>query len=790
MIMKQPMLTTALLGTFLLLSGFLSTPVLAQCSDADGDGYFYESGCGSAQDCNDADSGTYPGAAEACDGYDNDCDGQIDNDPACEPDCIGPDKVGSDVRVTFEIDASNDASVVWTGTEYGVAWWDYRMGPSVYFARLDASGNKMGSDIQVSDPFDDGEQPSLVWTGSEYGVAWADWKSSGASFEIYFARLDTSGNKIGGDSSVSDSGPWPAYAYNPSLVWTGLEYGVAWQDFRDGNWEIYFARLDASGTRIGQDSKVSNSTVDALEPSLVWTGSAYGVAWIDRRDGSDEIYFARLDAVGNKIGTDVRVTSTTIDSNLPSLAWTGSEYGVAWEAYPEVAAEIYFARLDAAGSRIGDEVRITSALESSHDASLVWTGAEYGLAWWDLREGDGDNYFARIDAAGDKLGNDVRLTYGSSGSGPRGTAPSLVWVGTEYGIAWDDRRDDNHGAEIYFARIACDCFDSDGDGATDCGSDCDDTDATVYPGAPQLCDGINNDCTDSSWPTPPANEADADLDSVRICAGDCDDTNDAVYPGATEVCNGIDDDCNTLTDEDANGEDSDGDTVANLCDNCPATANTDQGNSDTDSLGDACDNCTLLDNSDQADLDVDGLGDVCDNCPSDSNPIQEDVDGDGAGDVCDNCALDANPTQEDVDGDGAGDVCDNCALDANPGQPDHDGDGEGDRCDADDGLIHIFFEAATEVGWGQETGFDGWNCYRGDLAVIRATGVYTQLPGSNPLAQMDCGIPMLSPFMQDLVVPAVSEVAFYLTTGMAGSVESGLGTDSSGAPRSNDNSCP
>ena len=48
----------------------------------------------------------------------------------------------------------------------------------------------------------------------------------------------------------------------------------------------------------------------------------------------------------------------------------------------------------------------------------------------------------------------------------------------------------------------------------------------------------------------------------------------SVNPAAEEVCNGIDDDCDTLTDEDGNGEDSDGDTVANLCDNCPATANT------------------------------------------------------------------------------------------------------------------------------------------------------------------------------------------------------------------------
>ena len=94
--------------------------------------------------------------------------------------------------------------------------------------------------------------------------------------------------------------------------------------------------------------------------------------------------------------------------------------------------------------------------------------------------------------------------------------------------------------------------------------DCDDLDPAVYPGAPEACDGRDNNCDGVPG------GSDDDGDGFAGCEGDCDDTTSDSYPGAPEICDGLDNDCNGVVDDDGAGglpwtyhPDDDGDGYGN-----------------------------------------------------------------------------------------------------------------------------------------------------------------------------------------------------------------------------------
>ncbi len=200
---------------------------------------------------------------------------------------------------------------------------------------------------------------------------------------------------------------------------------------------------------------------------------------------------------------------------------------------------------------------------------------------------------------------------------------------------------------------------------------------------------------------------------TAVLFGDCDDTDDQVFPGSPEACNGIDDNCNFHVDE-GYDQDLDGSTsCAGDCDDGDPFLNPD------DADGDGYSTCDGDCDDDDPDLEpADGDGDgysTCDGDCDDADPGLEpaDVDGDGTstceGD-CDDADPGTYPGAVEICNGGVDDDCDPSTLE----EADDDGDGYPAICDGptgapdcDDGDPAVFPGAADAYCDGVDGDCDG-----------------------------------------------------------------------------------
>lgn len=113
---------------------------------------------------------------------------------------------------------------------------------------------------------------------------------------------------------------------------------------------------------------------------------------------------------------------------------------------------------------------------------------------------------------------------------------------------------------------SCESTDVDGDEWTVDDGDCNDNDASVYPGASEVCDGQDNNCDatiDEGVQVTYYQDLDGDgygssASSLSACSqpegyvensSDCNDSSASVEPGSVEIANEVDDNCDGMIDE-------------------------------------------------------------------------------------------------------------------------------------------------------------------------------------------------------------------------------------------------
>jgi hypothetical protein len=147
---------------------------------------------------------------------------------------------------------------------------------------------------------------------------------------------------------------------------------VAWEDFRNGNQDIYAQRVDPEGTLLWDPDGVAISTATADQVELRMTSDGAGgavITWHDCRDGKQDIYGQRVTSSGvpQWAAGGVYVCTGAASEEYPANSWKAASDGaggtiIAWNDFRNGNWDVYAQRVDSAGN-VGATISVVESCQ-------------------------------------------------------------------------------------------------------------------------------------------------------------------------------------------------------------------------------------------------------------------------------------------------------------------------------------------------------------------------------------------------------------------------------------------
>ncbi len=285
------------------------------------------------------------------------------------------------------------------------------------------------------------------------------------SYQSFSAEEVKNLNAIIPDFQVNENaGPNGATQYYPAISTDGSgNFVVTWQDYRNGDRDIYAQRYASDGTVWANNFKVNDEQGSASpfsSPAISTDGSGnFVVTWVDYRNGDSDIYAQRYASDGTAWANNFKVNDEQGNAYqwAPAISTDGSgNFVITWQDGRNGDRDIYAQRYASDGTALASNFKVNddqgSAGQFIPSISTDVSG-NFVITWYDSRNGDSDIYAQRYASDGTALASNFKVNNDQGSTVQR--SPSISTDGSgNFVITWSDER--NGDFDIYAQRYASD----------------------------------------------------------------------------------------------------------------------------------------------------------------------------------------------------------------------------------------------------------------------------------------------------------------------------------------------
>jgi hypothetical protein len=222
--------------------------------------------------------------------------------------------------------------LVWSGSELGASWLGVDWAAhtwTFHFSRLGLDGTLTapGDQTLVSGSGIPVHNSNLAWTGSEFvSIYYVD---DDDVTGIRMARASAGGVPVGTavEMTYTELG-----SIQVGSAWSGSEFMYAYQAVASTSELLRARRVTPVGGDVGAAITLGDATYPHATPCLSWTGDGYGATWVEDRAGSGTLLLARMSPTGAITELPLQLTDRDVHSDYgpDKLVWTGTAFGAAW----------------------------------------------------------------------------------------------------------------------------------------------------------------------------------------------------------------------------------------------------------------------------------------------------------------------------------------------------------------------------------------------------------------------------------------------------------------------------